>query len=301
MNPLIRSFILNLQSAFNDYPASAYGEEHEFSQEGLHPVFIVGAPRTGSTLLYQLMVKHLKVSYISNAMALLPRHMLSIAQWTRHWMNNIEDIRRAHVGYVPGLFRPNEAGAIMRKWFDEGKPRDRMCIRNTVILLSEVLDGPFVNKNLLNSLRLNSIYTVFPEARFIHITRNPLYTAQSIVLTRRSRGTDWLGPRPHGYEGTLGSSPLYQAIWQVKRIEETVAEFLLRCLPDHIGIAYEEVCRDPKGTLMLVADCLNAPFKSGSDTNSLTVRDTNRLPESEWNELLEYYRAIYGREGPCLG
>lgn len=304
MNKGVRSLALSIQNLFNEYPTAARGQASEFKSRSRYPIFIVGAPRTGSTLLYQLMVKQMKVAFISNAMALLPKCMLVVARYTRHWMHNIWDIKEADAGYVPGLFRPNEAGAIMRKWFEQAQPEERTLIRNTVIALSELLGAPFVNKNLVNSLRLPEIYAIFPEARFIHISRNPLFTAQSIILTRRSKlGDDraWLGPEPPDCEDVKARSPVYQALWQVKRIEQTISGFFCRYSPCHIEIAYEELCQQPSEKLTWIANRFDLEVKADLRIAPLSIRETIELPEPEWDELAHCYAAIYDREVPKHG
>jgi hypothetical protein len=243
------------------------------------------------------MIKHMRLAFISNIMALVPGEMLLIARCSRRWMERARDVKETDAGYVPGLFSPNEAGAIMRMWFEEQvNPEEQGFIRNTVILLSEILDAPFVNKNLLNSLRLDNIYSVFPEARFIHITRAPLFTAQSIFLTRRHKlGGDgaWLGPKPTGYADVLSLSPLYQVLWQVNRVEEEIARFVRERSPSYLKITYERLCQNPRETLGMIADRLELKLRAGLEMDRLSAREAAKLSDAEWDQLVAYHSALY--------
>jgi LPS sulfotransferase NodH len=303
MNPSLRSLALKIQDAFNGYDSSARGPERQFKHPSLYPIFIVGAPRTGSTLLYQLMVKHTGVAFISNIMALVPKKMLFIAKHTNHWMNRIEDVEENDLGYIPGPFSPNEAGAIMRLWFDREVGREeRRVIRNTVISLSDIFGAPFAGKNLFNSFRLVNIHQVFPEARFINVRRDPLFAAQSILLVRRNRLGDeraWWSCTPEGYQNVLEQHPLYQVLWQVKKVEEAVSEFLHSHSPVYLEVTYEALCQNTEKTLRSIASHLGLEYRRDSEVDQLSPREDRRLSESEWNELLEYYSILYQQGEVC--
>jgi hypothetical protein len=245
------------------------------------------------------MTGHLGLSFISNIMALLPKRMLSIAKYTRYWMVRTGGIRESDLGYIPGLFSPSEAGAVMRMWFENEVGSDeRKAIRNTVTLLSDIFDAPFVVKNLHNSFRLDGIHWVFPEARFIHVCRDPLLAAQSILLVRRSKlgnEKEWWSCRPPGYQAVLGQSALYQVLWQVKATEDAVTGFLQKCAPMYLEVAYEELCHDAEAVLVRIADRLDLEYERDSEIYELSVREEQQLPEFEWNQLLEHYSSLYGR------
>ena len=111
---MFRHLALRLQSLFNDFDPKSAGEVRHFSHPGLFPIFIIGAPRSGSTLLYQLLVKHTRVGYISNLMSLFPHKMITLAEYTKAWHGS-RNLKKSNLGYIAGLFSPSEAGAIQRK------------------------------------------------------------------------------------------------------------------------------------------------------------------------------------------
>ncbi len=298
MNPLLKSLALSVQRAANGYDTLAKGDDRQFANSSACPVFIVGAPRTGSTLLYQLLIKHTRLVFISNLMALVPKKMILIARLTRRQMQQIEDIKESNYGYVPGLFYPNEAGAIMRKWFEQAvSAEEQRLIKNTVVSLSEIFKSPFINKNLLNSLRLQHIHQILPEARFIYIRRNPLFTAQSIFLARRKAlddEQDWLGPLPVGYQEVQAQPPLYQSLWQVKKVDDAVSGFLSQFKPICVEITYEMLCQEPRSTIKHIVDQFQLVSKDNNSLpDPLSISDEIKLSQAEWDRLLQYHSMLY--------
>jgi len=89
MNSLFVSAVLKIQQRFLGFDSLRHIYEDDFKNESLKPIFVVGSPRTGSTLLFQLMVKHLKVCYISNIMALLPSQMLKLGKISEPFSHGI--------------------------------------------------------------------------------------------------------------------------------------------------------------------------------------------------------------------
>ncbi len=297
MNRVFRNLALTIQRGLGGYDPRARGPELAFDAPEAWPIFIVGAPRTGSTLLYQLMIGRLRLAFISNLMALVPRRMILIAKLTHGPMARIKGTRESQAGYVPGLISPNEAGAVMRAWFESDvSPEERVLVRNTAVRLSQLCGAPLAIKNLLNSLRLENIHRVFPEARFIYVRRDPLYAAQSIVLTRERELGDrsqWLGPRPAGLDAATPRNPLFQALWQVRSIESAVEDFLQRVAPQSIKVSYAELCQHPQHTLTSIAENLNIVRCFDAPLEPFPSRDSIRLSDQEWDELRRSYAELY--------
>jgi hypothetical protein len=96
---IFQQIALKVQAAFNRFDVKSHGAALSFSKENTYPVFIIGAPRSGSTLLYQLLVKHSRIAYISNLMSLIPAHMINLARLTR-LCHNYGHIKESQRGYI---------------------------------------------------------------------------------------------------------------------------------------------------------------------------------------------------------
>jgi len=293
--PVFRNIVLKIQSIFNGFDPLAFGPPMQFDHPSLHPIFIVGAPRSGSTLLYQLLLKHSKLAYISNLMSLTPNKMVLIARHTNR-LHKFNQLKESDLGYLSGLFSPSEAGSIQKKWFESDFSEiSSNQIRNTVIAITHAFSGPFLSKNLLNSLRLKQIKRILPEARFIFIRRDPLYNAQSLLLSRKKMfGTinKWWSVQPIGYEETLKSDPFYQVIWQVLEIERTITNFCKKYSPDTINIAYEDLCKNVKKNVGKVSEKFSVELKKNVGFDDIGHMNAIKLPLEDWSKIEYYHKKL---------
>ncbi|WP_295886984.1 sulfotransferase [uncultured Thiohalocapsa sp.] len=294
MNALLRSVALAAQRRFAGFDPWICEALHVDIPSQLQPVFLVGAPRTGSTLLFQLLAQHYRLTYISNLMALAPRYMVRLSlRWPGLCSGYRGGLRESRFGYLPGLLSPNEAGRLMRDWFDgDNYPTTADMVRATVAALAGIADGPLVLKNQTNTLRLDNIRHVFSDARMLHLRRDMRFTAQSLILARRrllGSAEHWWSVAPPGYESVLDREPLYQVLWQVEQLEELG---LLACLakPDaSLVVDYDRLCIEPARTLERIA----AKFElAARDTSppALQPAEVAKLPAAEWDRLIDIHR-----------
>lgn len=162
------------------------------------PLFIIGAPRTGSTILYQALTNLYDVLYIDNLVCKFHSNLffgfrLSNKLFGTRPHNNF----RSQHGRTEGWHSPSECGQFWYRWL----PKDRHFIDYDDITL-EMVEGirkeitavinyfgkPLVFKNLNAGQRMRLLTKCFPKAKFIFITRDPLQTAQSILKAKRRAG-----------------------------------------------------------------------------------------------------------------
>lgn len=189
MNKQLEKLVLQFQDYFNrfdNWSVKYCRTEKHTLPDTLAPVFIIGAPRTGSTFLLQQMLKSFKFVYITNVMALMPNHMLKFFTAFKKEILTYSDIKKSEFGYIKGLHSPNEAGQLFEKWFKDFSTEDEQkLVESTISYMSIKANAPFICKNLYNSLRLQHISRIFPSSKFIHISRDPFFTAQSILEARK--------------------------------------------------------------------------------------------------------------------
>jgi len=294
MKNIIVNSLLKIQKSFNHFDSMVKTQNFEELSRELNPVFIVGAPRTGSTILYQYLIKHFKFAYFSNLMALFPSAMIKLVRLYPHAASGYRgDLKDSHFGYVPGLYSPNEAGKICTKWFDhdfhDGK---KDLIINTFNAISHFTKSPVLQKNLKNSLRIKVLLDLFPNARFIYIKRDLLFTAQSLILARREIFGDdsvWLSVEPEGHKDILDKSPFYQVIWQVLKIEKQIEEDLVKNGKQVYTLQYEDFCDNQINTLRPISEKFGLSRHLNSDQeDSFIKKDITKLLNSEeWDELHE--------------
>jgi len=297
MDKLTSKIVLKIQSGFNQYGSrvSRIEKSLEFRSSDLYPIFIIGAPRTGSTLLFQLMCNNFKFAYINNLMALLPRYLVGLSAISERFPDN-KYVKGSDHGYVPGLFSPNEAGAIFRKWFEEEHPEiEKRTVRNTVVHLSNKRNKPFLAKNMVNSKlnRLVNIYTILPQTRFIVLRRDALFTAQSLLKARQQYSggiQNWWSVTPDQHQKILNRSPYYQVLWQIWKVKQDIQLFLKRYHPEYLEIDYKKLCTHTNEVLRSIASQFGLRRTHDHfNTDNIKYRESIYLNSHDWNQLMAEY------------
>lgn len=228
------------------------------------PVFIVGPPRTGSTLLYQLLVRRYRFCYFSNLLNRFPATPLALTKLSMMVGGfDAADDFNSRYGDTLGWYSPSQGRDCWAGWLPESPnavgpeevaPEAKQRIRATVGAMQRICGRPFVNKWPPNSVRVRLLADIFPEALFVRISRAPEPTVRSILRGRDElcrRGSGWFSVKPPGYrEIMLERPPDEQAAWQIASIEHTLdadseAVGRARFFP----VRYEELTREPRGVL----------------------------------------------------
>ncbi|WP_417334504.1 sulfotransferase [Halarcobacter sp.] len=164
------------------------------------PVFIIGAPRTGSTILYQAITNELNVTYIDNLSCKFNK-VLFLGQL----ISNIIFRRKSHNCFKSdhgktkqcNLHAPSECGGFWYNWLPKNKhfidfnEIDKFSLEEMkleITAISNFFSKPLIFKNLNAGQRMRMIKEIFPKAKFILIKRDPLFTAQSILKAKRKSG-----------------------------------------------------------------------------------------------------------------
>lgn len=232
------------------------------------PILIVGAPRSGSTLLYQALVQGFDVGYLSN------RHCRlwgapSLVERTRRSSPRASFDSR--FGQTSGPDAPSECGPFWYRFFrrrpqyvplGEADPQQLRRLRAAVRALGDAAGRPLVFKNLLCTLRLEPIGTALPEAVFVAIRRDLVANAASVLEARKTLHGNydtWWSAEPPEVDDLRALPAHEQAVEQVRRIEALVDRDRER-LGAHrfLELRYEELCDDPHGALAAVAGLAKA-------------------------------------------
>jgi LPS sulfotransferase NodH len=309
-----RKFILKIQRIFGNTQILK-SIEHAYIQrapaEFVPPIFIIGAPRTGSTLLYQLLIQRFHLAFFTNLQSFFYGSPAIIARLTQKLTKSrsLTYPVESKYGYISGALAPSEAGAIFRCWFGEDDITksdfaDRKALsRKTIACLSVIESTAFLAKNLYNSIRLATISSVFPEAFFIWIKRDPLYVGQSLLMMRRRLyGSDhiWASVKPYAWEKLVKYSPFEQVVRQIKGIEDYILQTLtLSGKIGYVQINYQRLCRNPREILDNIAESYRDRTgfellqKNNLDTLSLVPEDKQRISDADWQLLSDAVERIY--------
>lgn len=303
-----RRLLLKVQQANDGFDRWGI-QKYSDTAEPISPIFIVGAPRSGSTLLYQAIAGVCQVGYISNLMALLPRHLIKLARVGRNRMQSVGELRSSDLGFIDGVWSPNEAGLIMREWFDGPrlKVRDEL-ITNTFKSLESLFLGPLLFKNLNNSLRLERIKEIIPNARILFIHRDRIANGASILAARkRFYGTTnrWLGVEPTGFDELLKvSEPEHQVMWQIREIESAISRDSCNWEAENFHcVAYEDLCARPEEIIDQIVEKFGLQFRSDErrclDKDSFLAPSGN-LDEEVTQKLNRHQTLLWGNSNDSV-
>lgn len=275
------------------------------------PVFIIGPPRSGTTLLYQLMINVFDIAYINNFIGSLygcPNLAARISSGLG--LESGEMRLQSHRGKTAGLVGPNEFGNFWYRWFprephyvdsETVTAEQKAGLHRTVYSLIDYYKKPLLFKNVLHSLRIKALLDIFPEALFINCVRDPVYNAQSIVRMRRKsefRTEKWWSVRPP----EIGDPPEYtlleQAVYQIYYVLRRITGDAEETAPSRfITVEYERVCASPE-TLFSEIDTFfrtHGVYIHKEVTGIPELENTNepRLPGEDFRKLQELVNSIW--------
>ncbi len=251
------------------------------------PIFIVGAPRSGTTLAYQLLVEGLDVGWLANAHAARASDVVAVEQAAPGRERRLgSDFDSMH-GDTRGEWGPSEAGEYWYRLLPRNRHQQgvgdvtdtlRADVAAMVRAFADAAGSSVVFKNTLNSLRVPLLAAALPEARFVLVERDLADNARSLLVGRVKRGDvdAWWSARPDGADELVasGAGPAEQVVWQAREVNRVAREDLEACAAGRwIRVGYDELCDDPRGVLACVHEWLES-------TGALVAtRDAARIPE----------------------
>ncbi len=244
------------------------------------PIFIVGLPRSGTTLLDYILSAHPRAAYLSNVMNTLPDTILAIECVRRALKLNISGDRHLKDSIPVDFTTASEPIMHWQIWTgtslydlrykkfsraslgEAAVSRMKTDIRK--VLHSSGIQNPrFVCKYPYFSMQMPLLQEIFPDAKFIHIVRRPDEVAHSLVklylLIEHQRvwvkhpsvktlipypRTQYLEAmiRSHGPESVLTTATVWkEAIQEFKRDAPQINHVM--------EIRYEDLMKDPKTSL----------------------------------------------------
>lgn len=219
-------------------------------------IFITGAPRAGTSLFYELMVTRYQLAFFSNLAHRFYKTPCAATQIGLPILERRKSTFKSNYGHISGWSAPNEGGWIWRRWIDDGPWIDESTlpmlpeheIRGTLAAMSNVMEAPFVNKNVMHANRLRVLQALFPDCLIIEVKRDPIETIRSIVRARqRNKGPalnhdDWWSVQP---STAKGGTVVEQACSQVLGVEADIArDSGFNGSSNFLRVEYSSLCGD---------------------------------------------------------
>jgi len=266
------------------------------SENKYQPVFIIGAPRTGSTILYQAITNRFDVLYIDNLTCLFHQFLpLGMKLSKFFYSDSAHNVSSSHFGKTTnfGLHAPAECGNFWYRWLPKDKHfidyddfDDRVVkeIHQEIYSVIKKERKNFVFKNLNAGQRLRLIRKVSPNAKIIFIRRNPLETALSIYKSRIKndvKDDEWWSIMPPNVK-ELNKLPLFEKI--VKQIyyleKQIMRDKKLFPQKKFLTIDYKTFLDNPENILEIIKKFMGEDIKNRKNADKLKIKKKHH----EYNE-----------------
>lgn len=193
-------------------------------QTGIRPIFVVSMPRSGSTLMEQMLASHPEVRGGGEI-----EHFVKVATELSYKWGAQPDF--------PDLDPVMAAADLL-------KAGQRYGELTTVL---QLVQPWFTDKSLANFQYIGLIRMMLPDARVVHVRRHPLATAFGLYRQRFARG--------------LAYSYDFEHIARYYRAYERLMAHWRRTCPDaFVEVLYEALVADPERELRRVIDYVGLPF-----------------------------------------
>lgn len=162
------------------------------------PIFIVGLPRSGTTLIYNLICAHEKAAYVTNSMNSFPEAPCAIEWLRKKFQWNVKGERFLADSIEVDFGSPSEPLTFWGRWMgrdveslhwpeqtiqDLGPARIATIRSDLQKILWTFSAEPrrFVTKYPVMQTELKVLQALFPDAKFIHILRDSRPAANSLA------------------------------------------------------------------------------------------------------------------------
>mgnify|MGYP001799359502 CR=1 FL=1 len=230
-------------------------------------VFIVGAQRSGTTLLMQLLLNHFEFAFINNFIS---------RYWKSPYLGSLifkslnlsqagsEASFNSDLGYTKGLLGPHEFGYFWKEVLPtaiyEDNDYDSQALeklKNTIAAIQSIDGKPFLVKNLIScSFHVKKLAELLPTSYFVYIERDPQMVIQSTYQSRLKlfeSESEWFGLKPAEYLEIKDLPVFEQIAAQVKYTKDHI-EKDLQSIPEdrYMSLKYEDLTSDPAGVMNLL-------------------------------------------------
>lgn len=309
------------------FTALNWVESRAFPRYTLHynPTFILGPPRSGSTLLYQSVAFALATSYFTNlanrlrvtgspAIPVIAARLVKTLRLTEHHHETFDN----YYGRGKGWGSSSNGLEIWDTWFPEGyigpgqtPIQLQRAIYQAVAATERISNRPFINKGQNHSVRIQALVEIFPEALFIQCLRSPLDMAQSIFIARtrdfpflgykpQDPGRVWFSVKPKEYKSIKDKGLIEQICEQVYFTEQNIAADRQIVGQERFHfVHYRDFCQRPRQEIEKIAKFMN---ERGAPTQvikklpaAFTFSNERKLDQATYRAMADHLETLYGQ------
>jgi hypothetical protein len=306
-------FLAALNAILSPHQEASYRELEE-----RHPTLhIIGAPRSGTTLLNQLVCSCLDVGYVNHLIAAFWRAPVYGVRLSEKLLRSPPvSSFESEFGRTRGIEEPHEFGYFwssllgyrepLEKDREEERAIDWERVRVVLTNISEAFGRPVAYKSFYLGWHVERMLDILPRTCFVWIRRRPVDTALSLLKLRRTflgSAEAWASFRPAEYRWLRERPYWEQVAGQVYFLERAIGRQVRAAGRNVLEVEYAELCRDPGGVLerirSLLAENGGEVGYIASPPASFTVQTFEDATDAESRRVREAIDAAYaGALGP---
>lgn len=235
-------------------------------------ILIVGCARSGSTLMMQWLASTDQFAYPTNFLsrfyaspyvgAMIQQMLIHPAYQYKEEFADMKNFSlfQSDLGKTSGLLAPNEFYYFWRRFFkfgelqylneNEMKQVDADGFFSELASIESIFGKSLAMKGHLIGWNIPFFYSLFSNVLFVHVRRDPMFNAQSLLEAREKFYGDqrqWYSFKPVEYPMLKELSPHEQVAGQVYFTNRAVGQGLSTIETIHgLTVSYEEFCESPQ-------------------------------------------------------
>lgn len=222
--------------------------------ENVQPIFILGSPRSGTTMLQVLLSSHPKVASTVQ-LSLFDRY---IGPWIDTWEMEAADIRDKEwpLG-LPVLWKREQFDAVIAEF-----------LRRVYTDMLERAPGAthILDKNPGYSMHVETIKRFFPRARFLHMIRDGRDVACSLMAAKKSMG--------FGTDEAAAAGVVWRNLVLGARRAAQFGD-------DYLEVRYEDYLADPQKSYRAALEFCRLPYDEKWLTDTIEANSFEKMKERQ--------------------
>lgn len=299
---ILSTFLAAVATPIDGLLAASERRLYDEAPEPRLPIVIVtGAPRSGTTIVSQVLSAHLPVTAFNNLTTLFPRAPIVANRRLARLLHKRPPVYRSFYGRTRGLAEQNDGLHLWDRWLGDDRyavpealdAATTAAMRRFFGAYEAAFGKPILTKNNALATGAATIARALPTSHFVFVRREPAYAAQSILRAREviqgSRNALYGVPDPGRRDvGRDAATPIEAVCAQLAYHDRRMREQAAELGPKRFWVLeYEDFCRTPErivervGREILGVPVDGAAVRAALPAFSSTNRVTVAAPEFE--------------------
>ncbi len=249
---------------------------------------IIGPPRSGSTIIYQVLIRAIQCVYISNLHSLFPKSASSYLLKKDLFGKNIGGFNN-YYGYTSSIYDVSEGNQIIEAILSDKS--DQKLIRKKFIAFINMMfanrEKPLIIKNVRAYSSIADLHKAVPEIIFLRVRRNPEQIIQSVLCAFHELG--YFHPIPHTLKDYKTDDPLEFGVRQILEIDKEIDKQKSQISESKwLELWYEDFCADPWSIINYLAENyfdMDLPILDKTTIPELKVSKRIKVNDDEANRI----------------